>query len=157
MRNTFFKIWLHGILQTHPETQISSQLEPLLHYQIEKQLTEQGCEVVAVGGMPDHVHFLFTQNPLVSTHETFHFLKMMTTRWYQQHDFQSSFHKFQWIDGYSVYSVSESLCALTQGFIETQAEIHLKMGCKEEIERLNKLHKVDLHDADTEGSLENQV
>ncbi len=151
MRNTFFKIWIHGILQTHPETPISAQLEPLLHYQIEKQLAEQGCEVAAVGGMPDHVHFLFCQNPLVSTHEAFHFLKMMTTRWYQQHDFQSGFHKFQWAEGYCVYSVSESLLLMAQTFIETQEDIHKRMSCKQEIAKLNALHKVDLRDLDTEG------
>ena len=146
MRNTFFKIWLHGIFQTHPETVISKPLEAMLHYQIEKQLIEQGCEVAIVGGMSDHVHFLFCQNPLVSTHETFHYVKMMTTRWYQQHDFQSSFQKFQWAEGYCLYSVSESLLSKTQIFIETQAEIHRRMGAKEEMERLNILHKVDMRD-----------
>jgi putative transposase len=150
MRNTFFKIWIHGILNTSPDTLISPQLEAMLQYQIEKQLAEQGCEVVVVGGMSDHVHFLFTQNPLVSTHETFHYLKMMTTRWYQQHDFQASFHKFQWADGYCVYSVSESLLSKTEIFIKTQAEIHQKMGYAEEINRLNALHNVDVRDVNME-------
>jgi putative transposase len=146
MRNTFFKIWVHGIFQTHPETPISAPLEAMLYYQIEKQLIEQGCEVAVVGGMPDHVHFLFAQNPLISTHETFHFVKMMTTRWYQQHDFQSGFHKFQWAEGYCIYSVSESLVPLAQSFIETQDVIHKRMGAVEEMERLNILHKVDMRD-----------
>ena len=151
MRNTFFKIWIHGIFQTAPEILISPQLEAMLNYQIEKQLLEQGCEVSVVGGMPDHVHFLFTQNPLISTHETFHYLKMMTTRWYQQHDFQASFQKFQWAEGYCIYSVSESLMSKTQLFIENQAEIHLKMGYAEEVKRLNALHKVDVCDSDMEA------
>lgn len=151
MRNTFFKIWIHGIFQTAPEILISPQLEAMLHYQIEKQLLEQGCEVAVVGGMPDHVHFLFAQNPLISTHETFHYLKMMTTRWYQQHDFQASFQKFQWAEGYCIYSVSESLMSKTQLFIENQAEIHLKMGYAEEVKRLNALHKVDVCDSDMEA------
>jgi putative transposase len=101
-----------------------------------------------VGGMPDHVHFLFAQNPLISTHETFHYLKMTTTRWYQQHDFQASFNKFQWAEGYCIYSVSESLLPRTQLFIEKQVEIHQKMSYTEEIERLNTLHKVDMKDLD---------
>jgi putative transposase len=151
MRNTFFKIWIHGIFQTAPEILISPQLAAMLHYQIEKHLLEQGCEVAVVNGMPDHIHFLFAQNPLISTHETFHYLKMMTTRWYKQHDFQASFQKFQWAEGYCVYSVSESLLPKTQLFIENQAEIHLKMGHAEEIQRLNALHKVDIRDLDMEA------
>jgi REP element-mobilizing transposase RayT len=146
MRNTFFKVWIHGIFRTHPETPISAALEAMLHYQIEKQLIEQGCEVAVVGGMSDHVHFLFAQNPLISTHETFHFVKMMTTRWYHLHDFQSSFLKFQWAEGYCIYSVSESLAPLTQSFIETQEEIHKRMTAIEEMEKLNILHKVDMRD-----------
>jgi putative transposase len=150
MRHTFFKIWIHGILQTANETYITPQLEALLHYQIEKQLVEQGCEVAVVNGVSDHVHFLFTQNPLISTHETVHYLKLTTARWYQQHDFQAGFNKFQWADGYCMYSVSESLLPKMHTFIETQPEIHQKMGYEEEIQRLNALHKVDMRDVDNE-------
>jgi putative transposase len=146
MRHTFFKLWTHGIFQTPAETMISPELEAMLHYQIEKHLVDQGCEVSIVGGMPDHVHFLFVQNPLISLHDTFHFVKLMTTRWYQLHDFKASFHKFQWAEGYCAYSVSESLLPKTKIFIETQAAIHLKMGTLEEIERLNTLHNVDMRD-----------
>lgn len=148
MRNTFFKIWIHGIFHTTAETPISADLEPLLHYQIHKQLTEQGCEVTHVGGTLDHVHFLFCQNPLISTHETFHYVKLITTRWYQKHDFHSGFHKFRWGEGYCAYSVSESMLEKTSVFIENQAEIHQKMGFIEEMEKLNALHKVDLRDGE---------
>jgi putative transposase len=146
MRNTFFKVWIHGILLPAPETLIAPELEAMLHYQIEKYLVDQGCEVSIVGGLPDHVHFLYAQNPLISVNETFHYLKMMTTRWYHNHDFQAHFNKFQWADGYCIYSVSQSILAKTKLFIHTQAAVHKEMSYREEIERLNALHEVDTRD-----------
>lgn len=146
MRNTFFKLWIHGIFHTTGETPIAEALEAMLYYQIEKQLTEQGCEVAAVGGRPDHVHFLFTQNPLISANGTLDYVKLMTTQWYHDHDFHAGFHKFQWSEGYSAYSVSESLVEKTKIFIESQEEMHQKMGFYDEINKLNVLHKVDLRD-----------
>jgi putative transposase len=146
MRNTFFKLWIHGIFHTTGETPISEALEAMLYYKIEKLLVDHGCEVAAVGGQPDHVHFLFAQNPLISTNEMFHDVKRITTRWYHNHDFHAGFHKFQWSEGYSAYSVSESLLEKTTLFIESQAEIHQKMGFYDEVNKLNALHKVDLRD-----------
>ena len=146
MRNTFFKLWIHGIFHTTGETPIAEALEAMLYYQIEKQLVDQGCEVAAVGGRPDHVHFLFTQNPLISTHETFHYVKLITTRWYHRHDFNAGFNRFQWSEGYSAYSVSESLLEKTTHFIETQEEVHQRMGFYDEVNKLNALHNVDLRD-----------
>ena len=155
MRNTFFKLWIHGILKTCPDrVLIDSEKAELLYLEIEKKLLEQGCDVAIVNGRPDHVHFLFCQNPLISTHETFHYVKLITTRWYQQHDFHSGFHKFRWGEGYCAYSVSESMLEKTSVFIENQAEIHQKMGFIEEMEKLNALHKVDLRDGgfDNDGT-----
>ena len=56
MRTTFFKLWVHGIFHiAENSVLIDPELEPLLHLEIEKRLIEQGSEVAAVNGTPDHV------------------------------------------------------------------------------------------------------
>lgn len=154
MRNTFFKLWVHGIIKTEPEhALIFPELEPLLHLEIEKRFIEQGCEIAAIGGQEDHIHFLFAQNPLLSLHETMRFIQGISERWYQLHDFKSGYFKFKWEEGYCAYSVSESNLGKVRLFIDNQLEIHQKMFLKEEIQYLNLLHKVDLRDEEIEEEI----
>lgn len=158
MRNTFFKLWVHGILTIEPEhSLIYPELEPIFHLEIEKRFIEQGCEIAAVGGREDHVHFLFAQNPLLSLHETMRFIQGISERWYQLRDFKSGYYKFKWQEGYCAYSVSESNLEKVKLFIENQEDVHQKMFLKEEIQYLNRLHNVDLRDEEIELEMQQWV
>lgn len=147
MRNTFFKLWIHGILHIAEEgVPIQPELVHPFYHEIEKRFVEQDCPVAAINGQPDHVHVLFTQNPLLTLHETMSFVQGMTQRWYQLNDAKTGWYKFKWDDGYCLYSVSESVLEKTQFFIEKQAEIHQNLNFWDERLQLNRLHKVDLSD-----------
>lgn len=157
MRTTFFKLWVHGIIHVAENSVlISPHLEPLLYIEIEKRLIEQGCDVAAVCGFADHVHVLFTQNPLLSLHETMRFVQGMTQRWFHLNDKLSGAYRFKWEDGYSIYSVSESNLNKTQQFIEKQKDIHLKINYYEELFQLNSYHKVDINDDYSGAELTNK-
>jgi putative transposase len=147
MRTTFFKLWVHSIVHVAENSVlIDPLLEPLLYLEIEKRLIEQGCEVAAIRGQADHVHFLFNQNPLLSLHETIRFVQGISQRWYHINDRLSGAYKFRWEDGYMAYSVSESNFKKTQQFIDNQKDIHLKINYYEEQLQLNYYHKVDIQD-----------
>jgi putative transposase len=144
MRNTYFKLWVHGIINTKlNHVPIAADMETLLHQEIEKRLIEQGCEVGKINGSDDHVHFLFTQNPLLSIHETVRFVQNLTQRWYQLNDKNTGWYKFAWEDGYHTYSVSESILNRVAYYIESQKQLHQKITFLEEMEHFNLLHKVD--------------
>jgi putative transposase len=144
MRNTFFKLWVHTILKTEDGTgMIDSELESLLHLEIEKRLIEQGCEVAAVNGDSDHVHLLFLMNPLLPLHEVIRFIQGVSQQWYHVHDFKSGWYKFKWQEGYCAYSVSESAVEKVQFYIREQKILHSELSYAEEINRLNLLHNVD--------------
>jgi putative transposase len=156
MRNVFFKLWIHGIIRIEPEhALIYPELAPIFYLEIENKFIEQGCEFAAIGGQPDHVHFLFAQNPLLSLHETMQFIQGISERWYQLHDFKSGYAKFKWAAGYCAYSVSESNVSKVKTFIESQETIHQTMFLSEEIQFLNLLHHVDLEDEEIERDMEN--
>ena len=147
MRNTFFKLWVHGIFHIAENcVPIELELTESFYSEIEKRFTEQECYVAAINGQSDHVHILFTQNPLLTLHETMCFVQGMTQRWYQLNDAKTGWYKFKWDDGYCVYSVSESVLEKTQFFIEKQGEIHQNLNFWEERQQLNQLHKVDMSD-----------
>jgi putative transposase len=125
---------------------IDPALQQSLYAEIENRLVEQGCEVKAINGQPDHIHFLFHQNPLLPLHDIMRFVQGMSQRWYQVHDTKTGWYKFRWDDGYCLYSVSESSIDKAQFFIEKQDEIHQSLNFWEERQQLNQLHKVDLSD-----------
>ena len=154
MRDTFFKLWIHGIFQTEPnKAYIHPELANVLYLEIEKKFIEQGCNLAAIGGQEDHIHFLFSQNPLLSLHETMTFIQGITERWYQLRDVESDYSKFKWAHGYCAYSVSESGLEKTQSFIDNQVFIHKKMSLLNEISLLNKLHNVDVQDEEMENEM----
>ena len=147
MRNTFFKLWIHGILHIADNcVLIDPSLTLLFYNEIEKRLLEQGCEVKAINGQQDHIHFLFNQNPLLPLHDTMRFVQGMTQRWYQVRDAQTGWYKFRWNDGYCMYSVSESIVEKVQFFIEKQNDVHQSLSFWDELQQLNQFHKVDLND-----------
>jgi putative transposase len=150
MRNTFLKLWIHTILKTQDGgIIIQSELESLLHLEIEKRLIEQGCEVAAVNGGLDHVHLLFSMNPMLPLHEVIRFVQGVSQQWYHAHDFQSGWFKFKWEDGYCAYSVSESAVEKVQFYIREQKKLHTHLSYSEEINQLNLLHNVDMTDFET--------
>jgi putative transposase len=152
MRNTFLKLWIHTILKTNDGSiTIQPELESLLYLEIEKRLIEQGCEVAAVNGDSDHVHLLFTLNPLLPLHEVIRFIQGVSQQWYHTHDFQSGWFKFQWQEGYCAYSVSESAVEKVQFYIQEQKILHTHLSYLEEISQLNLLHKVDMSDLEAIG------
>ena len=147
MRTTFFKLWVHAIFHINENSVlIDPDLESLFYLEIEKRFVEQGCEVAIVNGNLDHVHILFTQNPLLPLHEILRFVQGISQRWYQMHDFKTGWYKFKWQEAYCAYSVSESAMEKAQFFIEKQGEIHQNLSYWDEIEHLNLLHNVDLTD-----------
>ena len=154
MRNTFFKLWVHGIMKVADDSvSISPDLAPIFYLDIEKRLVEQGCEVAAVGGREDHIHVLFTQNPLLTLHETMRFLQGMSQRWYHLHDFYTGYYKFHWDAGYTAYSFSESVRLRLIDFVENQDEIHSKINFYQEMQRLNELHNVDASDEEMQSEI----
>lgn len=155
MRSTFFKLWVHCILHIAENSiVIHPELEPLLYLEIEKRFKEQGCEVVALNGMSDHIHILFSQNPLLTLHETIRFVQGVTQRWYQLHDFKTSWYKFKWQESYCAYSVGEPALDNTRFYIEKQQEIHVELNYWEEVDRLNVVHKVDMNDVVVDSDLQ---
>lgn len=64
MSQSFTKLWIHIIWATKQRQElIDFSIEKTLYDFIWQELTELGCLVRIINGMPDHVHVLFLQNP----------------------------------------------------------------------------------------------
>lgn len=95
------------------------------------------CELLIIGGMPDHVHLLITVHPTVSIAELVKKLKANATRFVREQNPQT---RFEWQPGYGSFSVSVSMLETVKNYIAKQEEHHKKGSFAEEFLALLEKH-----------------
>lgn len=92
-----------------------------------------------VGGTPDHVHIAVRLHPELAIAEFVRILKTNTSKWVREQVSEA----FTWQDGYSAFSVSQSVMGKVIEYIQGQKEHHQKLTFKEELEAMLKKHNID--------------
>ena len=135
------KIWIHVIFSTKGGRQlITAPLESRLQNFIHDQLLELNCPIRIVNGMPDHIHFLFLQNPKRSMGEVVRKLKANSSHWINQN--KLCIQRFSWEPGYAAFSVSESQVQRVYEYIANQKDHHEKETFEEEYKHIIDLHGI---------------
>ena len=86
---------------------------------------------LAIGGTSNHVHVLIGLPTNMAVAEAVQKLKANSSRWLGEHGV-----KFQWQEGYGVFSVSSSMVTTVQAYIRTQKEHHQKRSFENEFRAL---------------------
>ena len=87
--------------------------------------------VLLVGGVSDHVHLAVRLHPELSIVEFVRTVKANASRWV--HDTFAEQGDFAWQEGYSAFSVSQSVVGKVIEYIRGQREHHIKLTFKEEL------------------------
>ncbi len=141
MSHSFYKIWLHLIFSTMDrKPMIADHAEKDIFKYIAAELSEVGCIVKIINGMPDHVHCLFQQNPNKSVAEIVKHLKGVSSHWINQNNIIPL--KFSWQTGYGVFSVSESQLEKVFQYISNQKKHHLKRTFDQEFDEILNNHNM---------------
>jgi putative transposase len=141
MPHSFYKIWVHVIFSTKDrEPSLKEQSAEIIYKYISEQLTEMGCIVRIINGMPDHIHLLFLQNPNKSISEIVKQIKGASSHFVNQEKLIK--HPFAWQTGYGVFSVSESQIEKVFYYIQNQQEHHRKRTFEDEYNEFLKHHNV---------------
>ena len=90
--------------------------------------------MLAIGGMPDHIHILFGLRPSQSLSEIMKVVKGESAKWINQNGFISG--KFSWQEGYGAFSYSKSHIPAVVNYILTQEKHHKKTSFIEEYKEL---------------------
>jgi len=93
--------------------------------------------VIAINGMPDHVHLLMILQPC-DFPAFMRELKASSSRWAKQH-----YPKFSWQRRYGAFTVSESAVEAVRNYIRRQKDHHKKQTFEAEFEGLLRRHKID--------------
>ena len=98
-------------------------------------------KVLAINGMPDHVHVFFGMRPTQSLSDLMQDIKGDSSKWINQRGFVKG--KFSWQEGYGAFSYSKSHVDSVIDYIKNQEEHHRKKSFIEEYHTLLKEFDID--------------
>lgn len=97
-----------------------------------------GMTMIAIGGMPDHVHLLVSIPSKLSVAKAANLFKSNSSKWMNEHK-----PGFAWQTGYGAFSVSASNLDSVKEYVLHQEEHHKKRDFQQEFIALLKKHNVD--------------
>ena len=120
----FWRSYAHLIWATKNRNEfISSRLEPRLYAQMVKRASDLGCYVLAINGMPDHVHLITTIPPTISAADVVKTLKGSSSHFVNHIIKPVEFH-FAWQRGYGFLSLGQSQLPDAIAYVQRQKEHH---------------------------------
>ncbi|HKI03800.1 MAG TPA: IS200/IS605 family transposase [Thermoanaerobaculia bacterium] len=146
MAGTFSRLLYHVVFSTKQRAPfIDPKLCPELYPYMEGIVRRQGGWLLALGGMPDHVHVLLRLKPDMPVSDLVRHVKGGSSKWV--HDQEGLSPEFAWQLGYAVFSVSESKESAVRAYIRTQENHHRRATFKEELVGLLRKHRVEYNPA----------
>lgn len=145
MPGTYSQILLHMVFSTkHREPCIEEPLRPRLYDYMGGIVRAQRAVLLAIGGMPDHVHLLVRWRTDAAISDLMRTLKAGSSGWV--HQTFAERREFAWQEGYSVFSVSTSAKQDVERYIANQQEHHKHREFKDELLALLRAHGVEFQE-----------
>jgi REP element-mobilizing transposase RayT len=140
MANTYHQVYIHVIIVVKfREALLREQIQQSVFGVIGNLINETGCKTIIVNGTEDHVHCFIGLKPVISISELMKTVKAKTSKYINDNNLTK--HKFEWQDGYGVFSYSHSQLDVVYKYIQNQKEHHKKQTFREEyLEFLNKFN-----------------
>ena len=123
-RKSNVEVYLHFVWATKRRLPlIVPELERRLHGCISGEAKRLDCEVLAVGGMPDHVHLAVAMPTVLSPAKLMQQVKGVSSRFASERLLPSG-EVFVWQEGYGVFSFSRSHRDRVIAYIRNQKQHH---------------------------------
>lgn len=111
-----------------------SLIEPTWEEQLYKYITgiitNKGQKLLAINGIPNHIHILIGMKPSCCLSDLVREIKKSTTSWIR--DSKLCEYKFEWQQGFGAFSYSPSDLNSVISYIQKQKEHHKKKSFKDE-------------------------
>ncbi len=125
---------------------IVPELESRLHPFMGGIVRDLRCTLLAVNGMPDHVHLLVNYRANLSHSDLLQQVKGRSSKWINE-TFSHLGH-FGWQEGYGGFTVSKSAVETVAEYIANQKEHHKKLDFKAEFLELLRKHGIEFDEAE---------
>jgi REP element-mobilizing transposase RayT len=131
MGNTYTQIHIHFVFAVKFRHGIiqSKWKEDLCKY-ITGIIQNNNHKLVAINGMPDHIHILIGLRPVQSISDLMKEVKQSSSKWINENKLTNG--HFEWQEGYGAFSYGKSQIIQVVNYIQNQELHHIKKSFKEE-------------------------
>jgi putative transposase len=142
MPGTFSQLLLHIVFSTkHRTPWITPDIADRVYGYIGGIVNAERGLLLAIGGMPDHVHLYIRWRPDSALSDLMRITKHRSSKWI--HETFPMMADFAWQEGYAAFSVSKSQEPVVRRYIATQEQHHQREDFKAEFVRLLTAHGVE--------------
>lgn len=131
MADTYTQIHLQFVFAVkHRDSLIRDIWKEELYKYITGIVQNKGHKLLAINGMPDHLHIFVGMRPIQSVSDLLKDIKQNSSLWINQKGFVNG--KFEWQEGYGAFSYSKSHVYQVIKYIDNQEEHHKRATFREE-------------------------
>jgi REP element-mobilizing transposase RayT len=137
MRRNKLALYLHLVWTTWDRLPtIASTWERRLYRCIAGEARDKGCTILAINGMPDHVHLCVTLPATLTVAELVKRVKGVSSRFVNKGIAPHS--QFKWAGGYGAFSISRWDVDTIVGYVRRQKEHHAEATTRTEWEEASE-------------------
>jgi REP element-mobilizing transposase RayT len=137
---TYTRLLFHLVFSTkNREPLIEDAWRPELHSYIGGILRNRKADLLAAGGIPDHMHLLVRSPADWAVSDLVRDIKAVSSRWRRDLGDRG----FAWQNGYGAFTVSASMAATVTDYINNQPEHHRKQSFREEFVEFLRRHGIE--------------
>ncbi|HOY48673.1 MAG TPA: IS200/IS605 family transposase [Chryseolinea sp.] len=141
MSDTYTQLYIHLVFSVKGRNNfIQSIWEDELHKYITAVVQTDRHKMLAINGMPDHIHIFLGLNPAFSISDLVKDIKRASNNWINDKGFVKG--RFEWQSGYGAFSYSRSQIDSVCKYIHNQKIHHARFSFKSEYVELLKLFDV---------------
>lgn len=145
MSSTFAQIYIQVVFAVKGrDSIIQPSWEEELYQYISGIVKNKDQKMLAINGMPDHIHFLIGMKPSCCLSDLVREIKKSSNDFIKEKHFTRF--KFQWQEGYGAFSYSHSNLDNVIRYIMNQKEHHQKKTFREEYMEFLKRFEIDYKD-----------
>jgi len=145
MANTYTQIHIQVVFSVqNRECIIQKQWKDELYRYISGIVKNNSHKMLAINGMPDHIHIIFGMRPVQSLSDLMQDIKGSSSKWINEKKIVRG--KFSWQEGYGAFSYSRSQLPQVIQYIEKQEEHHKKQTFMEEYEDFLRLFEIEYNE-----------
>jgi REP element-mobilizing transposase RayT len=131
MANTYHQVSIQCVFAVKYRYAIfDKDWRPTLLGVIGNLINETGCKTITVNGTEDHIHCFLGLKPVVSIAELMKTVKAKSSKYINDHQLTKT--RFEWQEGYEVFSYGHSQIDQVYRYITNQEEHHKQQSFREE-------------------------
>jgi putative transposase len=142
MANTYHQIYLQTIFAVkYRKAMIGKSWSKQLHAIIGNLMNEAGGKTIIINGVEDYVHCFIGVKPVVSVAELMKTVKAKSSKYINDNKLTQE--RFEWQEGYGVFSYSQSQVDKVYDYIQNQEAHHQKQTFREEYLEFLKKFRIE--------------